>query len=58
MDLWERGGEVPLRHPTIPYSQSNGCQAYTVDSLCFLNLMSQPRLSPDERVKAALYLYT
>jgi len=37
--------------------ERHGCQAYTVDSLCLSNQMSQPRLSPDERVKA-LYIQT
>jgi len=35
-------------------TEGHGCQAYTVDSLCLSIQMSQPRLSPGERVKATL----
>ena len=33
----------------------HGCQAYTVDSPCLSTQMSQPRLAPDERVKANVH---
>jgi len=43
-------------HPELPesavHTEGHGCQAYTVDSLCLSIQMSQPRLAPDERVKA------